>query len=81
MRDFKHSTTIYLPRRDNLMLVKAVNVRAKELDLEGTVSGYVLSLIKRDLCERGLWSNSGPMGEEITKLEKSIDKELGLKDT
>lgn len=79
----KHSVTVYLPRKNNSFLSKAIRARAIEKfgapkNLLGRSSMYVMDLIYRDLQTRGLindkLSPNEKLLQEINEAFPDLDK-------
>lgn len=82
-KKYRHSTTVYLPRKDNSFLVRAIKARGEAIfgkaESLGKSSKYIIYLIKKDLIEAGLMNgdvrnptNATPNDESLEKLEKEI---------
>lgn len=84
-KKYRHSTTVYLPRKFNSFLVRAIKARGEAIfgkaESLGKSSKYIIYLIKKDLIEAGLMTGdvrdptaARPNEEALEKLEKnSID--------
>lgn len=81
----RHSTTVYLPRKHNEFLVKAIKARGEDIfgkaESLGKSSKYIIYLIKKDLIEAGLMTGdtrnpttAEPNYEVLEELIKKIDE-------
>lgn len=84
MKKYQHSTTIYLPRKNNSFLVKAIKARSQQIFSEDTTAGknskYILSLIKQDLESAGFLKNGEPVFKELEKVEAQLIEENKVMD-
>jgi len=76
MKKHQHSTTIYLPRKDNSFLVRAIRARSQQVYTKdgalGKNSKYIVSLIKQDLESVGFLENGEPVIKELEKAEANL---------
>lgn len=81
----RHSTTVYLPRKHNEFLVKAIKARGEDIfgkaESLGKSSKYIIYLIKKDLIESGLMTGdirnpttAEPNYEELENMIKKIEE-------
>jgi len=78
-----HSLTTYLPRMHNAFLVQAIRAESVLqygiLGL-GKTSKYVISLVMKDLTEKGYFTADGtPVPDAIEKTGAEILKRFGVK--
>ena len=84
-KKYRHSTTVYLPRKHNAFLVRAIKARGEAIfgkaESLGKSSKYIIYLIKKDLVEAGLMNGTvanpvvaEPNEEALEKLEKEISE-------
>lgn len=76
----RHSTTIYLPRKHNSFLVRAIRARSKDLfgasDGTGKNSKYIMQLVMKDLKTNGLFKDNGDPNEDaLVDLEKRVKED------
>lgn len=78
-KNFRHSTTIYLPRKHNGFLSRAIKARAINIfgdeEVLGKASKYIMDLIKKDFMEIGLVNSDGePNEKRLLQMEKENEK-------
>jgi len=84
-KKYRHSTTVYLPRKHNSYLVRAIKARGEDIfgkaESLGKSSKYIIYLIKKDLIEAGLMdgdvrnpTTAEPNEEALEKLEREISE-------
>lgn len=74
--------SIYVPRGDTL-LRRAIKARAEQLygrGEYGSVSRYVIMLIRQNLMENGLMKQNMTIEEELIKVEEKIAKDWSIRD-
>lgn len=82
-KKYRHSTTVYLPRKNNEFLVRAIKARGEQIfgkaESLGKSSKYIIYLIKKDLIEAGLMTGdvrnpntAEPNKEALKKIEEDI---------
>lgn len=80
-KKIRHSTTIYLPRKNNEFIAKAIKVRAENLygtESLGKASKYIMGLIKKDFIAAGLFTSQGePLVDKLQEMEKENQKITG----
>ncbi len=78
-KKYQHSTTVYLPRKNNEYYARAIKARAKQLfglDDTGKGSKYILNLVKKDLASAGLMTKQGePQMAKLEDLERHLEEE------
>jgi len=79
-RKVRHSTTVYLPRKYNILMQRAMLARAKELHgadgFVGKTSKYINDLIMRDLIASGLFDTNGdPVVDKLENLEAHLENQ------
>ena len=76
----RHSTTIYLPRKDNDKIIRAMKVRASETygigEPLGKVSRYVMDQVLEDFFREGIIDEKGCFVDSVLEgREKKIHEE------
>jgi hypothetical protein len=79
-KKYRHSTTVYLPRKDNDSYVRAITARSRELygvtDTLGKNSKYIIQLVRKDFRERGILNSAGEFDfQKLAEIEAQLKEE------
>ena len=79
-KKYRHSTTVYLPRKDNDLYVRGITARSRSLygvaDTLGKNSKYIIQLVRKDLREAGILNSAGEFDlQKMSELEAKLKLE------
>jgi hypothetical protein len=76
-KKYRHSTTVYLPRKDNDKYVRAITACSRELfgvsDTLGKNSKFIIQLVRKYFRERGILNSAGEFDDQkLAEVEATL---------